>query len=483
MSELSIKTSRGMLWSLAENFGLQAFQFLISILLARLLLPADYGLIGMLTIFVITAQLLLDGGFGLALIQKKDASQVDNCSIFYFNLMIGVVLAGLLCLAAPLIAGFFNKPILTPLTRFLSLILIFKSFSLVPQTLLTKRMEFKTLFLVSLISVSISGGVGVVLALKGAGVWSLTVQTVLNTLIGAVLLWPFAHWRPSWIFSGTSLRSMFSFGSRMLISQILEAIFQNIYQPLIGKLYSVADVGYYTRAQSMQNVAVQPASAVLWRVLVPALSSIQDDLPRLKQAVRKTLVYAVFFQFPLMIGLIVVASPLIILLLTDRWAPSIFYFQLFCIIGFFYPFNVMNLDVLLVTGRSDLFFRLDIIRRVLVVVAIAITYRWGINALIYGQAATSIFTNFFYSYYSKRLIDYSLSQQVLDAYPFALMSLGMGAGMYLLGTVISPALPKLLAQTMVGVAIYLGFNLILKRSVLTEIMTLARQMLHMPVRS
>jgi teichuronic acid exporter len=478
VSELYLKTSRGMLWSLIQNIGLQVIQFLISILLARLLLPAEFGLIGMLTIFIVMAQLLLDGGFGLALIQKKNASQIDNCSILYFNLLVGVVLAGMICIAAPLIATFFKQPVLIPLTRFLSLIIILNAFYLVPSALLKKRMEFKILLLISLISVVISGGVGIVLALEGVGVWSLAVQSVLNSLISAILTWRASKWRPSWIYSSESLKSMFSFGSRMLVTQILEAIFQNIYQPLIGKLYSIADVGYYTRAQSMKSVAISPASSALWNVMVPALSSIQDDPARLRQAVQKTMIYALFFQFPLMIGLIIVAHPLITLLLTDRWATSIIYFQLFCIVGLFYPFQVLNLNILVVVGRSDLYLRLDIIRRILVILALIITYRYGILALIYGQVVTSFFSDFLMnSYYSKRLIGYSLAQQILDAYPFFLMSLGMGASMYLIGPIISPLLPRLLAQFFVGVAIYMGLNYIFRRPVLVEIMLLARQVI------
>jgi O-antigen/teichoic acid export membrane protein len=484
MSDLSIKTTKGMLWSLAQNLGLQSIQLVISIILARLLLPAQFGLIGMLTIFIVFAQNLLDSGFGLALIQKKDASQLDNCSVFYFNLLVGMAMTGLLCLAAPLIAAFFRQPILIPLTRFFSLIILINAFCLVPSALLRKRMDFKALLIVSLVSVVISGGVGVVMALRGFGVWSLVVQSVLNTLVNAILLWKVGRWHPQRIFSLISLKTLFSFGSRMMITSVLESIFQNIYQPLIGKLYSASDVGYYARAQSLKSVAISPAGSVMWTVMVPALSSIQDDNPRIKQAIRKTMIFAALFQFPLMIGMMVMAGPTILLLLTDRWAPSILYFQLLSLAGLSYPFQVLNLNVLVAIGRSDLFLKIDIARMILVILAIAICYHWGILALIIGQVVTSIISDLFLnSYYSKRLINYSIGQQVLDTYPFFLMALGMGVIMYLIGIIISPLFMRLLAQFFVGVIVYLGLNYILCRSVFYEVMDLAKQLIQMPIRS
>ena len=364
------------------------------------------------------------------MIQKKDASHLDTCSVFYFNLVVGILMTALLYGAAPLISQFYGEPLLTPLTRFLSLNILINAFGLVPSTILTKRIDFKALFKVSLVSMVISGIVGVGLAVKGVGVWSLAVQSVLATLIRAMLLWQASHWRPSLIFSRVSLASLFSFGSRMMLSGLLDTFFLNIYQPLIGKLYSAADVGYYVRAQTLQAAAVQPTGSTLGRVMFPALSPIQDDAARLKRAVRKILTTTLFFQFPLMIGLIVVAGTLITLLLTDRWAPSIKYFQLFCIAGLFYPLHVINLTVLQVIGRSDLFFRLEVVKKALVLLAIAITYRWGITAMLWGQVATAAVAYLLNSYYTNRFIGYSTAQQIRDGLPFLLMSILMGAAWF-----------------------------------------------------
>lgn len=475
MSELSIKATRGMLWSLAENLGLQAMQLAISIVLARLLLPEQFGLIGMLALFVALAQSLLDSGFGSALIQKKDAGHIDACSVFYFNLLVGVVLTALLWVAAPLIGSFYAAPILVPLTRVLSLNVIINAFALVPNVLLTKRMDFKGLLKVSLTATLFSGVVGVVMAVQGLGVWSLAAQSVLSTLIRAALLWPISRWRPSPIFSLASLKIMFAFGSRMMLSGLLDTFFNNIYQPLIGKVYSAADVGYYVRAQTLQAAAIQPSGTALGRVMFPALAPIQDDRPRLKQAVQKTLTTVVLFHFPLMVGPAAAADPLIRLLLTDRWAPSILYFQLFCVVGILYPLHVINLTILQATGRSDLFFRLEVVKKLLVAANLAITFRFGITALLCGQVAVSIIAYGLNSHYSAPLIGYSTVQQLRDFAPYLLMSLLMGACMYGAGLAIGPSLPKLMVQVLAGAGIYVGLICVLRRPMLAEVVRLARQ--------
>ncbi len=481
MTDLSINAIRSMLWNLTETFGLRAIQLVVSVILARLLLPEQFGLIGMLTLFMALAQSLLESGFGSALIQKKEANQLDACSVFYLNLLVAIVLALVLYGAAPLIAGFYQAPPLLPLTRFLCLNILFSVFVLVPSTLLAKRMDFKRLVTVSVISVVISGAVGVGLAIMGKGVWSLAVQMVLNTLIRAVLLWKVSHWRPSLIFSRASLSSMFSFGSRMMMSGLLHTFFENIYQPLIGKMYSAADVGFYVRAQTLQDAAMQPAGFALGRVMFPALSPMQDDPVRLKQAARKTITTAVFFHFPLMIGLLVVADSLITVLLTERWAPSIPYFRLFCAVGLLLPLDVINLTVLQVNGRSDLFFRLEVIKKLLVVLAIAITYRSGITALLYGQVAVAVLAYVVNSYFSGTLVGYPMARQIRDVYIFLLMSLAMGGCMYLVGNTISPAVPRLLAQVVLGVAVYLGLNRLTGSPVLSEIVGLTKQAIQSPL--
>lgn len=480
MSDLATKATRGMFWSLAENFGLQAVQLVISILLARLLTPEQFGLIGMLTLFMALAQSLLDSGFGSALIQKKEVTQVDLCSVFYFNLLVGVLLTALLWAAAPLISRFFDEPMLTPLTRVLALNLVINAFALAPSALLTRRMDFKALLKVSFLAAGLSGGVAIGLALQGFGVWSLAVQAVLASLLRAALLWLASRWRPSLLFSRASLAAMFSFGSRMLLSGLLDTFFTNIYQPLIGRLYSAADVGYYVRAQTLRDSAIQPTGSALGRVLFPTLSPLQQDRARMRHAVQKVLTTAAFVHFPLMIGLMAVADALLRLLLTDRWASSIPYFQLFCVIGLLYPLHVINLTVLTSTGRSDLFLRLELIKKASVLLAIAVTYRWGITALLYGQIATSLLAYGLNSYYSGALIGYPTRRQLHDIAPFLAMALLMGGAMAGVGAAIAPLLPRLLAQTATGLLVYFALSWLLSRTMLSDLLTLARQAMHAP---
>jgi teichuronic acid exporter len=476
MSDLQSRTIKGMVWKIIESFGLQSVHFMVTIVLARLLLPEQFGLIGMLALFMALAQSLLDSGFGSALIRKKDASHLDTCSIFYLNLILGILLTALLYGAAPWIARFYNEPLLTSLTRFLSLNILINAFGLVPSAMLTKRMEFKALLMVNMISVIISGAVGMGMALNGMGVWSLAVQSVLNTLLRASLLWLASRWRPSLIFSRIALATMFSFGSRLLLSGLMETFFQNIYNPLIGKVYSATDLGYFTRAQNLHNISIQPEVSALWYVMLPALSPLQDDQARLKQAVQKAMTTAVFFHFPLMIGLIASAPSIIPLLLTDRWAPSIPYFQLFCVAGFLYPMHVLNLIILQVIGRSDLFLRLEVLKKLLIIIGIAVTYRWGITAMLWGQVATSALAYLLNSYYSRHFIGYSTIQQIRDTAPFLFISLMMGAGMYFSFSAVEPALPKLMAQTFIGLSVYFVLIYIFRRLMLFQVLNLARRM-------
>jgi teichuronic acid exporter len=474
-NNLALKATRGMLWSTAENLSLQLIQFLISIVLARLLLPEQFGLIGMLSLFMALAQSLLDSGFGSALVQKQNANQVDACSIFYFNLGIGLALTLVLWIAAPLIADFFQQPALTELTKFLSLSLIVNAFGLIPLTILTKRLAFRALLNVNLLAVVISGTIGVAGALAGLGVWSLAIQGVLAAFIRTALAWRASRWRPEWIFSLASLQSMFTYGSRLLLSGLLETFFLYIYMPLIGKLYTAANLGYYVRAQSMQTMAAQTTGTALARVMFPAMAPIQDDRIRLKQVFRKSVVISVFFHFPLTIGLIAVASPLIQLLMTDRWAPSVPYFQLMCLVGLLLPLHILNLNILKVTGRSDLFFRLEIIKKVMLVISIIFTYRLGIMALLWGQVAVSVAAYYLNSLYAGQLANYPLSEQLRDFLPYLMMSLAMGISMYLASSTVSSSIAQLCIAGVVGSMVYLGLSYLVSAQVLREVLSLTLQ--------
>jgi teichuronic acid exporter len=449
--------------------GQQGIQFVITIILARLLSPEEFGLIAMLTIFILLAQSFIDSGFGQALIQKKFTTNVDESSIFFFNIVLGILAAGVLYCLASWIAAFYKQPILIPMTRVLSLNLIINSFGLIHTTLLTKRLDFKTQMKVSLIATVFSGIVGVIMAYRGLGAWSLIAQLLINSMVRTVLLWFFHSWRPAWVFSCKSLRDMFSFGSKLLLSGILNTIFDNIYLIAIGKLFSATDLGYYSRAQGLQKLPVNSISVTVGNIAFSVFSSLQDDAAKLKRGCRKALTMILMINTPLMIGLAVVAKPLVLVLLTDKWAPCTPYLRLLCVVGILFPIHLINLNVLSSQGRSDIFLRLEILKKVMVVIAIVVTYRVGISAMILGQIVTSCLSVFINTYYTGMLAKYPFTEQVRDFLPSFVLASVMGVGISLLSYVPFPNQVALLGtQITVGVLIYLALCCLFKLSSFEE---------------
>jgi teichuronic acid exporter len=454
---LKQKTISALSWSFIESITARGVQFVIGIVLARLLFPEQFGLIGMLMIFMAVIRAFLDSGFGAALIQKQEVTQTDICSIFYFNIVVGFAAASVLCLAAPWIAAFYRQPVLTPLTRALSLTIVINAFGLIQNTLLTKQINFKTQTKVSLIAGVLSGIIGITLAARGSGVWSLVAQQVSASFFTTLCLWSFSPWRPALVFSFGALREMFGFGSRLLFSGILNQIFDNIYFVVIGRLFSAADLGFFTRAKTLNDLPSQTLSQMVGRVTFPVFSTIQEDRERLKRGLKKALTMLVLVNFPMMIGLAIIARPLVLVLLTEKWAPSIPYFQLLCAAGLLFPLQLMNLNVLQALGRSDLFLRLEIIKKALIVVSIAITWRWGISAMIYGMIATSLISYYLNSYYNDRLISYPIKEQVFDLFPYLIMASLMGFAAYAAGLLHFPNHWYLLfAQITTGFFVYAG---------------------------
>ncbi len=357
-TSLKSKTIHALSWSFIESVGLQGVRFIIGIVLARILFPEQFGLIAMLTLFIAVAQAFLDSGFGAALIQKHHVTETDTSTIFYFNIVVGLAASGVLSLAAPLIADFYNQPILTPLTRALSLVIVINSFGLIQDVILTKQINVKTQTKVSVIAGVLSGLVGVTLAVMGFGVWSLVAQQISSSFFRTVLLWLCNDWRPSPVFSIRSLQAMFGFGSRLLASGLLDQVFNNIYSLVIGKLFSARDLGFFTRASGIRALPTQTLAGMIGRVTFPVLSTIQDDPARMKRGLKKALSTLALLNFPMMIGLAVLAYPLVVLFLTEKWSESVGYLQLLCLSGLLYPLHAVNLDLLKALGRSDLFLRL-----------------------------------------------------------------------------------------------------------------------------
>jgi len=426
MTGLKEKTAQALSWGMLESLGVQGVRFCIGVLLARLLYPEQFGLVGMLWVFIAVAQAFTDSGYGLALIQKREVTEVDTSTIFYFNIAVGLLAMGLVCLIAPLIAAFYNQPILTSLTCAMSLIILINSFAIIHSNMLHRHMDFKTLTKVSMSESILSGTIGVGMALSGFGVWSLVGQQISATIIRTLLMWLLHSWRPALTFKMRSLKEMFGFGSRMLAASLIDKIFSNIYLLVIGKLFTAADLGYFTRAKAVQELPTNTLSGLVARVTCPLFSRLQDDPVLLKRAMKKALTLLELINIPMMIGLAAIARPLILALLTDRWVECVPYLELLCFYGLLHPLNLINLNLVLALGKSELYLRLEIARKILIVISIAITWSWGISAMIYGLILFSIVSYCLNSYYTGILIDYSIGEQLRDALPYVVMSGLMG---------------------------------------------------------
>lgn len=454
---LKNKTISGLLWSFTDNSANLGISFIVGIILARLLSPREFGLIGMLTIFMAVSQSFTNSGFSQALIRKKDPSQADYSTVFYYNMIIGVVCFFILFFCADLISLFFKEPQLKPLVQVLGLSLIINSFTIIQTTILTKRIDFKLQTKISIISSIVSGGVGIGMAFAGLGVWSLVIKTITMNAITSLLLWLWNKWKPVWVFSVQSFKELFSFGSKLLVSGLIDTIYNNAYYLIIGKYFSAQELGYYSRADQFNTLPSSNLSNVIRRVSYPALSSIKEDIPRLKEAYKKLIRSTMLLCFVLMLGMAAIAKPMIITLIGEKWEPCVIYLQMLCFVGMFYPLHAHNLNMLQIEGRSDLFLRLEIIKKVLAVPIIMVGVILGIKSMIVGMIIHSIISYYLDSYWSGRYIGYSFVEQLKDILPSFLIATLMSIIVYVIGLVLplSPLL-ILIFQILSGILITIG---------------------------
>ena len=468
----------GLFWNIIETASLHGFKLLVSVILARILEPSQFGIIGMLSMLMAISQAILDSGLGPALIQKKNATHQDYCSIFYFNLFTGIVLTLIIWLTAPMIAAFFDQPELVALSRFLSLNFFLNGFGLVHASILSKKMKFKDLFRINTLAAVLSGTIAVILAYRGGGIWSIALQSVLSTLFTVIFLWLFSSWRPTLIFSIESVKSMYSYGSRLLASDILSKVFENLYQTLIGKFYTASELGFYTNGRSMLNALVNITNGSLSRVLFPSFSKLQDDEYELRRGYQKTIRYAGFIHLPLMIGLFAIVDHLIPLLFTEKWLGSIPIIKLLFLVYLTYPLSVLNLNLLKVKGRSDLFLKVSILKKVFVIISIILTIRHGIIALIYGQIVNSIIDLFIYGYYSEKLIGYNTLDQLKDILPSLFSAVVMGAAMSLVKFLdIDNLIVIILCKGIIGIAAYYLISILINAPLVREVKNLATNLI------
>jgi teichuronic acid exporter len=453
---LNEKARSGVAWSALERFGQQGCAFAVQIVLARLLAPEQFGLIAMVAVFIAISNVLIDAGFSRALIQRKELTDLDVTSVFYFNLLIAILLAIFLYTVAPEIAQFYDSDELISIVRVLSIGLIFSGLGAVHKAKLSREMRFKRLFFVSFPATLVGGTVGIVLALNGYGVWALVAQSLLMKFITTVLLWMHTGWRPSLAFDYNCIREMFPYGSRLAVSGVLDTAFSNLYVLVIGKVFTPIEVGLFQRARAFQQLPVQNVQSIIGRVAFPLFSSIQDDPARMKRGLRKAILLVSLLILPGMALLSAIAEPMILLLIGEQWQAAVPLLKLLCVVGALYPLHAMNLNLLAAIGRSDLFLRLEIIKKVLIVLSIAITYRSGVQAMICGMIITSIIALVLNTYYTKKFVDYGVGEQLVDMSRLIVVSLAIwGIAMLCVSALSDAHGYALLASTASGAVILL----------------------------
>lgn len=472
---LKQKAAKGILWSTVERFSVQGVQFIIMIVMARLLTPHDYGLIGMLAIFIAVAQSLIDSGFSQALIRKQDRTEVDNNTVFYFNIVVSALLYLILYVSAPLVADFYNTPQLCSVMRVVCLSIIFNSLAVVQRALLTIKIDFKTQAKAALTAAVTSGVVGITMAYHGFGVWSLVTQQLFNLGINTSLLWLLSKWRPKRLYSWQSFHELFAFGSKLLASGLLDTLYRNIYPIVIGKLFSASSLGHYSRAHQFAEFPSSNLTGIMQRVTYPVLCSIQEDDKRLEKVYRKFLKLSAFIIFPMMLGLSAVARPFIRVAIGEQWEFCAVLLQIICFSMMWYPIHAINLNLLQVKGRSDLFLRLEIIKKILGISVLCVTAPFGLVCMCYGQIFNSIVALVINTYYTGKLIHIGFLKQMRDLLPTLLLSFSMFILVLFVTGLIDATLWKLLAGALIGMIYYVSCSFLFRFSELKEILSLLQK--------
>lgn len=432
-------------------------QFVITVILARLLLPEDYGLLGMIVIFTSISQMFIDSGMTAALIREKSPSEEDFSTVFYYNLGLAILLYFVLFISANAISGFFNEPQLVGIIRVVGINLIIGSFGLIQRTILVRKLDFKSQTKIEVLAGLIAGIIAILMAFLGFGVWSLVVQLLSRQMIISTFFVLHNKWKPLLVFNLSSFRRLFGFGWKMLITGLLATLYRNVYNVIIGRVYSSSELGYYTKSFQLRDLAAQSITTSVEKVSYPLLSQLQEERNSLKNGFVKIMKLSSFLTFPLMMGLTVIANPLIQVLFGERWIPMVPYFQILCLAGLTFPHRAINLNILKVVGRSDLFLRLDILKIIvgLISIGFVIAMELGIYGLLWCSFFNTHFAFFVNSLFSKRYVSYSTKDQFLDMVPSLIASGLMGAVVYLVGRV-SPfgMYVNLLLQILVGFTVY-----------------------------
>ena len=450
------------IWRFAERCGSQIVTFVVSVVLARILAPSDYGTITLVTVFTTILQVFVDSGLGTALVQKKDADDLDFSSVFYVNCALCLVLYLGMFAAAPLIAKFYENTELVPIIRVISLTVVVSGLKNVQQAYVSRNMQFKRFFYSSIGGVVFSAVLGIALAKAGCGVWALVAQQLSNVAINTAILWITVKWRPKKMFSRERLKGLLSFGWKLLVSALLDTGYSTLRNLIIGKVYSTADLAYYDQGDKFPKVIVTNINTSIDSVLLPSMSSEQDDRERVKNMTRRAIKTSTYIMAPLMMGLAFCAEPVVTLVLTEKWLPCVPFLRIFCITYMFWPVHTANLNAIKAMGHSDWFLKLEIIKAVFCLAALLATVNFGVTAIAYSALFTSAASQIINAWPNKKLLGYGYLEQVRDFAPGILLAVAMGVCVYFIGCIPLPTAVTLVIQVVSGAVIYFGASYVLK---------------------
>ena len=456
------KVVSGFLWRFMERFGAYAVSFVVSVILARMLDPEAYGTIALVTVFTNILQVFVESGLGRALVQKKEAEDIDFSSVFYFNMAVCLLLYCGLFAFAPYIAQFFNNIELTSVIRVLGIILIISGLKNVQQAYVSRKMLFKKFFYATLIGTLFSAVVGICLAYWGAGVWALVAQSLANALVDTLMLWITVKWRPKKCFSLQRLKGLLSYGWKLLIAALVGSLSDNLRQLFIGKLYTSADLAFYNKGDQIPSIVNGNVNAAIDSVIFPVMAEAQDNKESVKNMTRRAITTSTYIMAPIYIGLACCAETLIRILLTEKWLPCVPFLRIFCITYLFYPIHTANLNAILAVGRSDIDLKLELIKKLLEIMVLLLTMRYGVMAIAYGLIGTAILNQIINAWPNKELIGYSYLEQIRDVLPEIALACVMGAVVYFVGYLQLPDLTVLVLQIMVGIVVYLGLSALMR---------------------
>ena len=459
---LKLKIFSSLIWKFLERGGTQGIQFILQLVLARLLSPKDYGVVAIITVFIAISTVFVQSGLNIALIQKQKIDEKDISSVFYMSLVIALIMYLILWIFASTIANFYKMQDLDSMIRVMGLVLFLNTFISVQNAIISRNMEFKKLFYSSLGAVIISGIGGIVLAYKGFGVWTLIYQYLLNQTFLCIILWFNVKWRPKLLFSIKKVKKLFSFGGKLLFSSLIASVYNELISLIIGRMYSPIVLGFYNRGDQFPKVIVNNFNDSIQTVIFPALASVQHDKAKVKEITRRAIMLSSYIIFPAMIGLIVISESIVRIVLTGKWLLCVPYLRIFCLSYALWPIHTANLQAINAIGRSDIFLKLEIIKKIIGVIIILITSRYGVYMIAIGTVVNSILSFFINSYPNKRLLNYSYIEQIKDIFPSFFISVIMGGIIYFLHLLKYSSLLVMILQIILGIIIFMVLSFISK---------------------